>query len=132
MRQVTEYHQMVHYGERGLLLYRRGEWGHNLPLTLMVDDGSKSGPKRTYNSNKGPGGGPHGGGGGGPNGDASPSGPPPPTQETKKKGSKQGSITNARQGEDGAEDPDCEKVGCKDEVNGWICFWCSGKSWSKP
>ena len=30
-RQVGEYHQMLKYGEKGILLNRRGEWGQNLP-----------------------------------------------------------------------------------------------------
>ena len=54
LRQITEYHTMVEYGGKGLLLNRRGEWGQNLPPQLMIDDGSTKGPKRAYGSSKGP------------------------------------------------------------------------------
>ena len=36
-RQIWEYQEMVKYGEKGLLLNRRGEWGQNLPPKLTLD-----------------------------------------------------------------------------------------------
>ena len=47
----------VEYGDKGLLLSRRGEWGQNLPPKRVVDDGEAKGPKRAYGRCKGPEGG---------------------------------------------------------------------------
>ena len=57
-RQLGEYHQMLKYGDKGVLLNRRGEWGQNLPPQLQIQENSSSEKetKGAYNSSRGPGG----------------------------------------------------------------------------
>ena len=83
LRQISEYHMMLKYAEKGILLNRRGEWGQNLPPKLTVDDGSIGGPKRSLETQRGSGAcmnDPKGG----PNGAVTT--PAPPAKKSRRKG----------------------------------------------